>query len=56
MDAATIKRNKERYTAAIDVVEDVVLDALLGTYQDVTGKKPSDRLREALYDAIRFHC
>lgn len=56
MDIETMKRVKRNYHQAHDAVVDVVLDALCTTYKEVTGKEAGDRLREELYQAIRFDC
>ena len=41
------RRTKER-------LAELVVDALAATFKRVTMKNASDRLREELYDAIRF--
>ena len=50
-----LKAEQRRYESAISVVEDVLTDALCATYKAVTGKEPSEQLRDELYNAIRFN-
>lgn len=54
MDAPEIERAKTAYYRASEEVEWIVTDALCATYKKVTGKPVTDRIREALFDAIRF--
>lgn len=55
MDADELKRTAKRYHQAAEAAEDIVTDALCATYKHITGKEPSDRMRESIFDAIRFN-
>ena len=48
------KRWKRRYQSAVDEVSDMVAQEMLCAYEKLTGKKPSDRFREAIEEAVRF--
>lgn len=55
----TPERTKEfrtMYHREMEAVEETVTMALCETYKSVTGKPASDRLRDAIADAIRFNC
>jgi hypothetical protein len=57
--AMTPERTKEfrtMYHREMEAVEETVTMALCETYKSVTGKPASDRLRDAIADAIRFNC
>jgi len=56
MDAAELKRTAQQYHRAAEVAEQIVADALCDTFRQITGKAPSDRMREAIFDAVRFNC
>lgn len=55
MDVAAIKRTSKQYNAAMEAVEEVLVDAMCDMFQEVTGKQASNRLREALHEAVRFN-
>lgn len=55
LDEATLKRVTTNYHRASEAVEGILTDALSATYERVTGKKASQRLQEALSEAIRFN-
>jgi hypothetical protein len=46
---------RERYTRAMEEVEQIALDAICDTLKAITCKEPDDRLRDKLADAIRYN-
>jgi hypothetical protein len=55
MSPERLKEIRRSYERARTEIEGIVGQALCETYRKVTGKEPSDRLREAFEDAIRFN-
>lgn len=55
LDEVTLKRVSTNYNRAVDAVEDILTDVLCATYERVTGKKASQRLQEAIGQAVRFN-
>lgn len=45
---------KSEYHKADEARLDVLVNALCNRYEELTGKKPTDRLREDIYQALRF--
>lgn len=50
-----VQRAQREYNRIQDSAIDVLVDALCDTIQQVTGRKPSDRLRDELFQAVRFN-
>ena len=46
--------HKTDYYRQHEVLIDILVDGLLTKYEEITGKKPTDKLREELYQAVRF--
>lgn len=46
--------HKTDYQKQLEVCTDILVDALLCKYEEVTGRKPTDKLREELYQILRF--
>jgi hypothetical protein len=54
MDADRLKRFKTEYYHRHEGVTETVVDALCVTYEQVTGKRASESIREGIYQAVRF--
>lgn len=48
------KLDRARYHRAQDEKADALVSALCDTYTTITGRPASDRLRDELYQAVRF--
>lgn len=54
MTPEQLKIAKRQYHRDIETVEDGLANAMLTTYEAVTGKQASERFREKIIDALRF--
>jgi hypothetical protein len=55
MNPSRITELRRQYHRARGEVEDVVANAMCETYREITGQIPSDKLREAIAEAVRWN-
>lgn len=52
--SAEEKDSRRRYQQKVDAATDELVDALCQTYARVTGRVADDRMRDELWQAVRF--
>lgn len=53
MTPERLKQIKSNYNRASEALDEIIVNAMCETYREVTGKPASDRLVEALHEAVR---